>query len=853
VLFSFDEFVLDLDRFELRRGDEPLAAEPQVLELLAHLLHHRDRVVTKEELFTEVWDGRIVSDSALSRAVREVRRLLGDSAAESRFVRTLYGRGFRFVGDAEELIADADASDTLAAGTARQTVSQTKPPLAVRPLPAPLTPLIGRERELAEATALLDSTRLLTLTGAAGVGKSRLALALAGRAATRFSDGALFVPLAEVAEPRAVTSEIARALELTDAAGESTLEALRLQLQERNLLVVLDNFEQVIEAAPDIVELLQSCPELTALVTSRFVLRAQGEQEYLVGPLTLPGRDASVETRRQAPAVALFLARAQAVLPSFNPDEQELAYVAEICRRLDGLPLALELAASQVKVFPLRDLWERLAERFDLLSSRGRHGDHGHRTLEQALDWSFELLNEVERRVLSRLAVLSGGFDMPAAQAICGANADETVQVVAALVDKSLIDRLPPLADTARFHLLETTRAQVVDRLREPQEEDELRRVHAEWYAQIARRGAAALTGGDQQRWLRSLDADHSNLMAAMEWSRAGGDLATGVSIGAALSRYWSARAAYRGGRRELEALLSSPEVDDVPATIRVDGLIALGSLTHLMCEYRAASQPLEAARQLLADLEDGPRLAEVTNHLAWIAAQIAPLGEAETLALEGLAANRSQGDARGIAVALNNLGQIAFHRADLAAAEDYFEQSLEQRREARDERGIVFALANRAMARLLLGGGPQPVDRWLEEARSRLEPLGDPPLEGWVENMEARSELARGRPEAALDRLQTSPFDRPEISHPDGEAWVHLSIGDTYQALGDLDAARQEIEQAAKIWDSIESNWGRATTAQRLARLAELEDREEEARDRYREVSEIRDRFGLKVWNGES
>jgi predicted ATPase/DNA-binding winged helix-turn-helix (wHTH) protein len=853
VTFRFGDFVLDVDRYELRRGEERVAAEPQVLELLAHLLRHRDRVVSKEELLAEVWEGRIVSDSALSRTVREVRRLLGDSAAESRFVRTVYGRGFRFVGEGvleKKSVAGGAAgddgregSDAKAAGPAGMGAST---PLTARPLPTPLTPLLGREQELAEAVELLDSTRLLTLTGAAGTGKSRLAISLAAERAERFADGAAFVPLAEVTEPAAVASAVARALGLTDAAGESTVEALCLQLHERQLLLVLDNFEQVVSAAAGVEEMLRSCPTVTAIVTSRFVLRVEGEQEYAVPPLMLPAREAGAEAIREAPAVAFFLARARATLPSFSPDELELSYVAEICRRLDGLPLALELAASQVKVFPPKPLWERLAARFDLLSRPARQLGRPHRSLEQALDWSYELLDSRERTALRRLAVFSGSFELPAAEAVCDSGEKDTSRLIGALIDKSLVERQAPRVAETRFRMLETTRAFALDRLREAGEEAEVRQEHALWYAEIARRGAAALTGGDQERWLQHLDADHPNLVAVMEWSRAGGDLATGIAIGAALGRYWSARGAYREGTRKLEALLTHPDAAGVPATIRIDGLIALGSLTHLMCDYHAASERLEEARRLLAEIEDASRLAEVLNHLAWIAVQIDPLDEAEAVAREALAANESVGDARGVAVALNNLGQSAFYRGEASTAEECFVQSLARRREAGDDRGVVFALANLAMARHFLGGDLEPIDGWLKEARSRLGTLGDALLEAWVADLEARTELARGRPEEALARLQKSLFGGVEMAHPDGTAWLLLSIGDAHQAIDELELARQEIEKAEQIWDSIGSHWGRAAAGLRLARLAALEDRAEEALGRYREVAELCDRFGL-------
>ncbi len=376
MIVRFGPFSIDREQYELRRDGEVIPCEPQILEVLSYLVEHRARVVGRDELIDAIWKRRFVSDSAVSRAIKEVRRLLGDTGAESRWIKTVYGRGFTFVGEALNI----DRPEPEPAGA-------TSPASGMAPLPVPLTPLVGRERELSEAGELLGKTRILTLTGAAGTGKSRLALELAERARDRFPDGLAFASLAEIRGTNLVPGAIALALGTTDGAGASAYESLQLHLRSSKLLLVLDNFEQVVGAAPDLARLLRAAPGVVALVTSRFVLRVEGEQEYPVPPLELPGNDAEASVIARAPTVELFVARARAVQPAFDPAEEDLGYVAEICRRLDGLPLAIELAAARIKMFSPRALWERLAARLDLLSSPYHHRGRTYPTLEQWPRW----------------------------------------------------------------------------------------------------------------------------------------------------------------------------------------------------------------------------------------------------------------------------------------------------------------------------------------------------------------------------------------------------------------------------------------------------------------------------------
>ncbi len=839
----FGPYSLEPERYELRREGDLVAVEPQVLEVLTFLVLHRDRVVTKDELLEEIWKGRFVTDSALSRAIREVRRLLGDTGAESRWIKTVYGRGFAFVGEAQD-------TETVEAGTRLDTsLSTTKPGAGIAPLPVPLTPLIGREQELIETTQLLEEARLLTMTGAAGTGKSRLALALAERVADRFPDGVVFVSLAEVADVELVPGAIALALGTSDAAGTSPFESLHLHLRGRELLLILDNFEQLLEAAPQLAALLSACPGIVALVTSRFVLGVAGEQEYPVPPLALPDKTVESKTLARAPAIELFLDRARATLPSFDPEGEELAYVAEICRRVDGLPLAIELAAARVKMFSPQALWERLAGRLDLLSSPSPHRGHPYRTLGQALAWSYELLEEEERRIFRQLSIFSRSFTLGAVEQVCREGADSLVDLVGALVDKSLVERQSVVAGDPRFGLLETTRQFARQRLEEEGEGVALRESQAQWALQIALVAEESLAGGDQQTCLERIDAEYGNLLAAIEWARSEGDLAVGLAIGAAMGRYWSARGTYREGRSELKSLLDSPRIGEVEPGVRARALMAFGLLTHLLCEYRAATASLEEARDLLRSLGDRQRLAQVLDHLSWIALQVDPLDPAEVMAREALALHEELADGRGLAVAHNNLGWIALYRGDTKMAESHFQTSVDQRREIGDERGLAFALANLSIVRLELTEQLEEVEAWLVEARGVVDRLADLPLQGWVTCVQARLEMKRGSPAATLERLQASELSYPAAPNTDGAGWILLTKGETHQALDDTLTARECLQEAVEIWRSLETPWGVTRCLLLLAEMSAAEGDATAAGDLRREALELSERFGFEAF----
>ena len=846
--YRFGPFELQIDRYRLLCGGSQLATEPKTLEVLAYFLEHAGRLVTKDELLAAVWDGQFVSDGAISRAVSEVRRALAggpDGDAAKTWIQTVYGRGFAYEGPPVKSISDVERRDD----TSRHKMDSASTRCASSSLPIPLTPLIGRDEELLALCERLRSVRLVTLTGTGGAGKTRLALEAARRLADEFRDGAVFVPLSEVTSSEGLAVALSRAFDLSDASREPLL-AVRRHLATRQVLLVLDNFEQLVESAGVVGDLLRAGAETVALVTSRFVLQVEGEHEWPVPPLDLPGvaeatgadggSDPDHRDPADAPAVALFLARARAALPHHDFQGEDLAYIAEICRRLDGLPLAIELAAARVKALSPREIWERIAATFDLLSSpshaRSRRPQR-HRTLDAALDWSYRLLGEGERALLASLAVFAGSFPRSAVGQVCTGDAEsvETLELLESLIDRSLVVRLTRdvtslqerdggEASEVRFRLLETTRAFASRHLQESGQETERRRRHAQWVLDLALRAETELKTAGQADWLRRLDREHDQLRAALAWTSGqslAADVELGVRLATSLARYWTMRS-YGEGRDALRQILRSPAVAGLSAQVRAEALLALGMLCLLLGDYDAAETPLEEAVECFRTSGDGSRLAEALDHLGWIATNRTDLDRADALSNEALRLHQAQGQHRGISVALNNLAWSRFFAGDLAAADDIFVRSMQARRRAGDRRGEGFALINRAIITLYSAEDPalETVSAWLDDAAGKVGHLQDKPLRAWLEAAEALMDLRRGDTRSGIARLQAGLESEGIRNSSDGEMWLRLMLARAIAGSGDPATVREMAHLALESAQTLGSYWAEAECRRLLDEL---------------------------------
>jgi predicted ATPase/class 3 adenylate cyclase len=567
-------------------------------------------------------------------------------------------------------------------------------------LPVQLTTFVGRA-ELEAARQLLGGTHLLTLTGPGGTGKTRLALQLAAELMEDFPDGVYFVPLDAVTDPELVASAIVSALGL-EAGTQPPIDRLLAWGRDLAVLLVLDNFEQVVDGAPVVSRLLRELPKLRIVVTSRIPLHAYGEQEFSVPPLGLPSvADATdLAAVARSEAVRLFVERSMAVQPSFRLTAENAADVAEIVRRLDGLPLAIELAAARVRLLPVAAIRSRLDERLALLVGGPRDRPSRQQTLRGAIDWSYDLLDAPDRRLMQRFGVFAGGATFTSTDAVCGPASDlgrDLLDCVDSLVDKSLIRSLPVVADEPRLAMLATIREYALERLGGSDDAATVRLRHAQHYRDLAERAQDKLTGADSRVWLDILEQDHDNLRAAIDWAVAEGDAETALRLGGALWRFWQVRGHLGEARVRLDRILAMPNVSTASAAARSRAEGAVGSVAYWRGDTAETHRHYKAALALARETDDVRLLADSLYNFGFAADPDVVDWSRGTAAgaefmREALALYRELGDVRGQASVLWGLSIASIVLRDIQGAHEQLREGLRLYEEVDDRFGIGWS-----------------------------------------------------------------------------------------------------------------------------------------------------------------
>jgi predicted ATPase/DNA-binding CsgD family transcriptional regulator len=698
-------------------------------------------------------------------------------------------------------------------------------------LPIPLSSLIGRERECAAACMLLHcpEIRLVTLTGTGGVGKTHLALSIAEEIRDDFADGVCFVPLAPTSAPEQVIPTIAKALGLWEVGDGPLLEQLQAYLCEKHLLLLLDNFEQVIEAAPQLADLLSSCPHLTTLVTSRAALHLSGEYEFTVPLLAVPDLSQlpASEDLSQVAAVAFFLHRAQSIQPDFALTEANARTIAEICVRLDGLPLAIGLAAARIKLLPPQALLSRLSHRLDLLIGGARDLPARQQTLRNTLQWSYDLLSTEEKRLFRQLSVFVGGCTLEAAFTVYQAGATRPIDVlerIASLLDKSLVQQTELEGEEPRFMMLETIREYGQECLREQGELGIMRQAHAVYYVALVEEANKHLFSAEAGTWLDMLEREYENIRAALLWTlepeeeQEGSNIETAALLGRILWRFWSVRGRFSEGRTLLERILVASESSEAP--IRANALFGAGALIYLQSDYARLEKLSKESLSLFQLLGDQQGIGCSMVGLAGIAAEAHDYARARSLAEEALAIFKARGASYFTGLALLILGRLASTLGEYSRAEQLLEESLALYRTFGYQGEIGWPLIY--LARNAISQGDLTRARaLLEEARSLFREIGHKWGLAQTLGFLGQVALEQGDVVNAKAYLTESLRLNREVGHRQRGARSLLLLANSTVLEGSLTEARALYEQSLAIATILEQKGLIASCLEGLAVVA--------------------------------
>lgn len=710
-------------------------------------------------------------------------------------------------------------------------------------LPEVLTPFVGRARESAEVCQQMRSARLLTLTGPGGCGKTRLALHAARLLLPEFADGVWWCDVAPVTDPAYVPRAAAAALGLTETPDRALLDTLTDALHLQCVLLILDNCEHVLAACAALTRtVLEGCPNVRVLATSLQPLGLPQEQVWQVPPLTLPER---ADTARESDAVQLFTERAARALPSFQLTSDNLDAVTAICRRLDGLPLAIELAAARVKVLSLAQIAERLNDSFRLLTRGQTDFLPRHQTLRAAMDWSYQFLTEGEQVLLRRLSVFAGSFTLEMAEAVCGAGLGEpgVLDLLTGLMEKSWVS-LPPRTseETPRFRMLETIRQYSRERLEAAGETASIRSRHLNWCASFAAQLETKLAGPEARSALALLDSNLDNLRLALQWVRVGREIENGLRLAGSLWVFWQSRGYLVEGRQWLEELLAlheSSPAETVSPLVLTKAQYAAAALAFRQSDTPRAAALAEASLKSAREAQDPARLGAPLTLLGILATEEGDYVRAAAMHEEALALYRRFGDAVRTSNALINLGAVARRQGQYRQATHLYEESLTLKRQMGDKNGAALTLNNLGEIAILQGKIPRAL-AFLEESLLLYRELGNKAgMVSALNNLGAakrcQGEIAQGRAylQEAVEACRAMD-DRMRLS------FVWMNLGDLARDENNLAQAQSLYADALAHLQAVEDKSGQALALYSLGLVALLQQDEARARTLLRKSLEL-------------
>jgi len=804
-IYEIGPLQLDAETRVLTHAGTPMALGARGVAVLAVLVSRANEYVSKAAIIDAAWPGLVVEDGNLPVQISLIRRTLALVPGGDGWIETLARRGYRFVGPVVEIDRRA--------GPAASDRGHTN-------LPQALQSLIGRERELAEIKQLLPRTRLLTLTGTGGIGKTRLALQVAAEVRDAYRDGVWFVDLAPLVDPALVPNALARVLGLVESAGQPLIKTLSEYLRAREILLILDNCEHVLTNVAHLAEtLLRETAGVTLLATSREPLRIDAERTHPVDALSLPDPNADAQAIARSDAVQLFVERARQHRPRFDLQEKRAHAVAEICIRLDGIPLALELAAARVSALQVEQIVRLLDQPFRLLTSGSRSELPRHQTLRAMLDWSYGLLDDAEKHLFARLSVFAGGWTLDAASAVCGGEPigkDEAVYLLIALVEKSLV-----LADEDgdRYRMLETIREYAVDRLIAAADEQRVRERHRDHFLAMAQAATLGLAspGRDQSIWLEKLEFEQDNLRAAIAWSLDEPHTDdSALQFCVLLEQFWLRRAQSREGRKWCDAAVARAGADG--STVNYGkAVLAAGIFAYRLGDYGAACTSFGRALRIAKIADDRTMQSAVLRRLGVAELMQQNFAQAQVRFQEALAICQEKGDRGTECRIFLDLAVCIMNQGDLAAAMEPLHCALSLSRDLND-RVLEASALELVGSQAWLCGDLSAAQEHFERALSILRAIGARTAE--ADSLRALAGLANARGD--LEMARTLYLDAFAASKEHGDPSYLDDIAIMAMALSSLENAARFAGGA----DALRSAFGLAVWPTERERVHEYRER---------------------------